>query len=65
MKRHNVCKHHGFVDTGFKQTQPSPFSPRYSHGMKKCTAFKRKFEETVLTVSVNSRNPNSQDSRKN
>ena len=25
VKRHNVCKRHGFLDTGFKQTGPSPF----------------------------------------
>ena len=34
VKRHNTCKHHGFLSTGFKQTGPSPLSPRYPNGTK-------------------------------
>ena len=33
-KTHNACKRHGFLHTGFKQTGSSPFSPRYSNGIK-------------------------------
>ena len=66
MKRHNACKRHVFLDTGFKQTDPSPFSSRYPNGIKKnYTAFKRKFEETVPKLLANSGNCNSQDSHKN
>ena len=31
VKRHNVCKRHDFLDTGFKQS----FSPGYSKGTNK------------------------------
>ena len=62
VKHHNLCKWHGFLDTDFKQTRPSPFSPRYPNGIKNWTAFKWKFEETVPKSSVNSRDGNSQDS---
>ena len=64
VNRHNVCKRHGFLDTGFKQTGPSPFSPRYPNGINNRTAFKCKSEETVSKLSVNSGNRNSQDSHK-
>ena len=61
MKRHNICKRHGFLDAGFKQTELLPFSPHYPKGL---TAFKYKFEETVPNLSVNSGNRNSQDCHK-
>ena len=63
VKRHNVCKRHGFLDIGFKQTRPSPFSPRHPNGIKNWTAFKRKFEEIVPKLSVKPGNRNSQDSQ--
>ena len=31
---HNACKCHGFLDTGFKQTGPSPLPPRYPNEIK-------------------------------
>ena len=55
----------GLLDTGFKQTGQSPFSPRYPNMIKNWTAFKHKFEETVPKLSVNSGNRNSPDSHKN
>ena len=63
VKRHNVCKRH-ILDTGFKQTGPAVFSPLYFNGIKNQTASKHKFKETVPKLSVNSGNPNSQDSHK-
>ena len=54
-----------FLDTGFKQTGPLPFSPRYPTEIKNETAFKRKLKETVSKLSVNPGNRNSHDSHKN
>ena len=34
VKHHNVCKRHGFLDTGFNQTGLLPFSQRYPNGIK-------------------------------
>ena len=39
VKRHNVRKRHGFLDTDFKQTGPSPFSPCYPNEIKKSNCF--------------------------
>ena len=33
VKSHNVRKRHGFLDTGFNQTESSPFSPHYPNGI--------------------------------
>ena len=65
MKRHNVCKRHVSINTGFKQTKRVIFSPCYFNGIKIVTAFKCIFEETVPKLLVNFRNRNSQDSHKN
>ena len=39
VKRHKVCKRHGFLDAGFKQTGPLPLSLRYPNGINNLTAF--------------------------
>ena len=44
VKRHNVCKRHGFLDIGFKQTKMSPFRPQYPNGIKKI--------ELILNVNL-------------
>ena len=58
-------QHHGFLDTGFKQTGLLPFSPCYLSGIKNETTFKRELEKAVPKLSVNSGNCNSLDSHKN
>ena len=52
VKRHNACKRHGFLDTGFTQTQRAVFST-LCRWDKNETAFKCLFEETVPKSSVN------------
>ena len=34
VKRHNVCKRHVSIDTGFKQTERAIFSARHFNGLK-------------------------------
>ena len=34
VKRHNVCKRHVAIGTGFKQTERTIFSPRYFNGIQ-------------------------------
>ena len=65
MERHNVCKHHAAIDTGFKQTEGTIFIHVISMGIKIVTAFKCIFEETMPKLSVNFENHISQDSHKN
>ena len=61
MKHHNVCKRHGFLDTGFKQTKRIIF---LQWDQKKyVTTFKFIFEEIVSKLSVHFLNRNSQDSQ--
>ena len=63
VKRHNVCKRHGLLDTGCKQTDRRHFFPHYPNGIKlNCS---RKFAETVPKLSLNSGNRNSQDFHNN
>ena len=49
MKRHNVCIRHGFLDTGFKQTERAIFTTLFEWDKKK-PAFKCIFEETAEIV---------------
>ena len=65
MKRQNVCKHQGFLDTSFKQTERASFLCVIPIGIKNGTAFKYIFEETVPKLSVNFGYHNSQDPHKN
>ena len=65
VKCHNICKHHGFVNAGFKQTECAIFSPCYSNGIKNGTAFKCIFGETVPKLLENFGNRNSQVWHKN
>ena len=64
MKGHNVCKCHFSIDTGFKQTEHTIFSPRYFNGIKIVAVFTI-FEETVPKLSVNFGNHSLQDFHKN
>ena len=45
VKHHYVLKRYCYLDTGFKQTGPSPFSPCYSNGINSWTTFKYKLEK--------------------
>ena len=62
VKRHNVCKRHVSIDTGFKQTERAIFLHVIPNRINIRTALKYIFEETVPKLSVNFGNRNSQDS---
>ena len=65
MKRHNVCRRHVAIGTGFKQTEGTIF-PCYFNGIRIATAVKCIFEGTMPKLAVNFGNHISQlDSHKN
>ena len=54
VKRHNVCKRHGFLDTGFKQTERTIFVLCYfnekklgAHFERSCRKIERKFRRKM------------------
>ena len=58
MKRHNVCKRHIAIDTGFKQTEGTIFPLCYFNGIKNFNCFQMYIWRTVPKLSVNFGNHN-------